>query len=352
MTDQYLWKNGRQELGPFLLSDMRKMIRSGTLGRFQSISTDGGMTYAPAWTFNEIWESIEPVTLPTSSTSGGVPATIIMPTTGASSGGVPPTIIVPTTNASDPGAGPPLLVVEPQAHPSSGRGLGLAGFISGTAALVLSLAPFLIWATRYEAGYGAVPLSFLFLVTSITGLTLSAIAMRRRRSGFATTGLVVGICGGVLGLVTSLGWLVSHDPREDWIRRQTATAEADVQLARRNFTVTLRRYRDQSPEDDHTAARDRVTKDLMVLTKAHKRLLLAAASTPRFRKHFLKLEELRTAFASFSEAVKITDDISAQDAIDRIGDSATTLKELLDLLELHTSGQLSIEAAQAKFRDY
>lgn len=336
MTDQYLWKKGDRQLGPFPLSDMRKMVRSGTLGRFQSISRDGGMTYLPASTFAEIWESTELTTLLTSPASGGVP----------------PTIVVPTTGAYEPGAGPPSVVGEPEARPRHGRGLGLAGFITGTAALVLSIAPLMIWITRYEAGYAAVPLSFLFLATSITGLVLSAIAMRRRGGGFATTGMVVGICGGALGLVTSLGWLVSHDPREDWIRRQTATAEADVQLARRNFTGAIRRYQDHALEDDHTAARERVTKDLMVLTEAHKRLLLAAASTPRFRKHFLKLEELRTAFASFSEAVKLQDKSTAQEAIDGIGASATTLKELLDLLELHTSGQLGIEAAQAKFRDY
>jgi len=190
------------------------------------------------------------------------------------------------------------------------------------------------------------------LVASITGLVLSAIAMRRRPSGFATTGLVVGICGAALGLVTSIGWLVSHDPREDWIRRLTATAEADVQLARRDFTGSLKRYREHAPDDDHAAALERVTKDLMLLTDAHKRLLIAAASTPRFRKHFLKLDELRTAFTSFGEAVKLQDNKTAQQAIDDVGRSGTTLKEMLDLSELHHTRQLSIEAAQAKFRDY
>jgi hypothetical protein len=152
--------------------------------------------------------------------------------------------------------------------------------------------------------------------------------------------------------VTSIGWLVSHDPGEDWIRRLTATAEADLQLASRNFAGSLKRYREHAPDDDHAAAIERVTKDLMLLTDAHKRLLIAAASTPRFRKHFLKLDELRTAFTSFAEAVKLQDDKTPDQVIDDVGNNVTMLKELLDLSELHYTRRLSIEAAQAKFRDY
>ena len=343
MTVQYLWKKGDRALGPFSLADMRKMVRNGSLGRFQNVSRDAGNTWAPASTFTEIWESTELTTLPSPPTSAGPSPT---------SAATPTTIFVPATVRAGQDDAPPLEHRQPRTGHKSGRGLALAGFITTTAAIVLTLAPFFIWITRHEASYAAVPLAFLFLVASITGLILSAIAMRRRPSGFATTGLVVGICGAALGLVTSIGWLVSHDPREDWIRRLTATAEADVQLARRDFTGSLKRYREHVPDDDHAAALERVTKDLMLLTDAHKRLLIAAASTPRFRKHFLKLDELRTAFTSFGEAVKLQDNKTPQQAIDDVGRSGTTLKELLDLSELHHTRQLSIEAAQAKFRDY
>jgi hypothetical protein len=343
MAVQYLWKKGDRALGPFSLDDMRKMVRNGSLGRFQSVSRDAGTSWAPASTFTEIWESTELTTLPSSPTSAAPSPT---------SSATPTTIFVPATVGAGPEDAPLAELGQPRAGHTSGRGLALAGFITTTAAIVFTLAPFFIWITRHEASYAAVPLAFLFLVASITGLILSAIAMRRRPSGFATTGLVVGICGAALGLVTSIGWLVSNDPREDWIRRLTATAEADVQLARRDFTGSLKRYREHAPDDDHAAALERVTKDLMLLTDAHKRLLIAAASTPRFRKHFLKLDELRTAFTSFGEAVKLQDNKTPQQAIDDVGRSGTTLKELLDLSELHHTRQLSIEAAQAKFRDY
>ena len=336
MTDQYLWRKGDRELGPFQLSEMRKMVRSGALGRFQNVSKDGGDTWEPASSFAEIWESTELTTLPPPPPA--VDAT--------------PTIIVPATTPIDLELSLPPVSGVPPMPPTRARGLGLAGFITGTAGLVLALAPFLIWITRYESGYAAVPLSFLFSAASITGLAMSAVAVRRRPGGFATTGLIVGICGCALGLITSLGWAVSHDPREDWIRRQTATSEADVQLARRDFTAALRRYRDHLPDDDHAAALERVTKDLMVLTQAHKRLLIAAASTPTFGEHFRKLDQLRTAYNSFREAVKLQDDLTAQEAIDRIGQSVTTLKELLDLLDLEQTRQITMDSAQAKFRDY
>lgn len=343
MAVQYLWKKGDRALGPFTLTDMRKMVRNGSLGRFQNVSKDAGNSWAPASTFTEIWESTELTTLPSPPTSAGPSPT---------SAATPTTIFVPATVRAGEGAATHPEAGRPQARSNSGRGFALAGFITTTAAIVLTLAPFFIWLTRHEASYAAVPLAFLFLVASITGLALSAIAMRRRASGFATTGLVVGICGAALGLVTSIGWLVSHDPREDWIRRLTATAEADVQLARRDFTNSLKRYREHAPDDDHAAALERVTKDLMLLTDAHKRLLIAAASTPRFRKHFLTLDALRTAYMGFGEAVKLQDNKTPQQAIDDVGRSGATLKELLDLSELHQTRQLSIEAAQAKFRDY
>jgi len=331
MTVQYLWKKGDRALGPFSLTDMRKMVRNGSLGRFQSVSSDAGTTWDPASTFTEIWESTDLTTLPP-------PPASTVPTA---------TIVVPATVGAGEGDAP-----HPEhRQPRADRGLAVAGFITTTAAIVLTLAPFFIWLNRHESTYAAVPLAFLFLVASITGLVLSTIAMRRRASGFATTGLVVGICGAALGLVTSIGWLVSHDPREDWIHRLTATAEADVQLARRDFTGSLKRYCEHAPDDDHAAALERVTKNLMVLTEAHKRLLIAAASTPRFRKHFVKLDELRTAYEGFSEAVKLQDDKTPQEAIDDVGHNGTTLKELLDLSELHRRRELSIEAVQAKFRD-
>lgn len=341
MTREYLWKKGDREVGPFSLADMRGMVRSGTLGRFQNVSGDGGSTWASASTFAEIWQTELATVQP-------APIQTEYPQPRSAT----PTIVVPAPVNSQLVDAPPALTGRQQQRSASGRGLAIAGFVTATAAIVLALAPFWIWITRHEAFYAAVPLCFLFLIASIAGLVLSSIAMRRRASGFATTGLILGICGAVLGVVTAIGWVASHDPREDWIRRLTATAEADVQLARRDFTGAMRRYRDHAAQDDHAAALERLTKDLMMLTEAHKRLLIAAASTPRFRKHFVRLDDLRTEYRSFTEAVKLQDNITPQEAIERIGRSGATLKELLDLHDLYSTRQLTIEAAQAKFRDY
>ena len=56
MSERYLWRKGERELGPFQLEEMRKLVRSGSLGRFQDVSKDGGRSWAHASTFCEIWE--------------------------------------------------------------------------------------------------------------------------------------------------------------------------------------------------------------------------------------------------------------------------------------------------------
>ena len=336
MTQGYLWKKGDRDLGPVSHAEMRKMIRMGTLGRFQQVSADGGASFAQASTFPELWESQDLIPVPVAPEP---PPHVAAVASKVSVDGQPTGEFTTGANAvSRPARG--------------GRGLALAGFIAATTGLVFTLGPLLVWVLRYPDGYWAVPLVFPLLVASITGLALSCIAMARQAGGFATTGLVVGICGSALGLVTAIGWLVSNDPRDAWIVQLTATAEADMQIARRNFTAAIKRYREHAPNDDHAAALERMTKDLMKLTEAHTKLLQAAASTPRFSQHFRKLDDLRASFVSFSEAVKLRDKIDAQKAIDDIGQNASSLKELLDFWELHQTGQLTIDSVQAKFRDF
>jgi hypothetical protein len=341
----YLWKRSGRAIGPFSVTQMRKMVRSGELGRSQPVSDDGGTTWVAASELAELWESTDlvpatataqPPNPPETTTSSGSTsqATVVLPPSG----------LVP---APEGGVAPP-----PSSPKRGGWGVGLAGFITGTAALTLGLIPLGIWFTRYEPGYSFVPLALPLLAASITGLVLSGIALGRRGGGFATAGLVVGICGGALGLATVIGWLVSHDPREDWIRRLTATSVADMELARKDFTTSLRRCQSRKPNDDAVAIREQMTKDLLLLAEAHKKLLIAAASTPRFRQHFDRLDSLRTAYVTFSETIKLQDNMTPQQAIDDIGRESTTLRELLDLLDLYQTGSLSLEAAQAKFRAY
>ena len=193
---------------------------------------------------------------------------------------------------------------------------------------------------------------FRSLAIAVMGLVLSAVALAHHPSVFAKAGLAIGISGALIGLVTSIGWLFTQDPREEWIIRVTASADADVQLTRRKFNAALKRYREQAVNEDHDAALEDMTKDLMALTQAYKNLMKAAAATPRFARHVSKLEDLRMAFLSFREAVKLQDKIEPQEAIDRTRQSPLMLKELLDLWDLHHTGQLTLDSLQAKFRDY
>jgi hypothetical protein len=341
----YLWRRSGREIGPFSIKQMRTMVRSGELGRSQSVSDDGGTTWVPASELAELWESTDLVPAPASGPLPNPAKTTSYPgTTSQATVVLPPSGMVPVPEGGTTPA--------PAATRRGGWGVGLAGFITGTAALAIGLVPLGIWFARYEPGYSFVPLAFPLLAASITGLVLSAIALGRKGGGFATAGLVVGICGGALGLATVIGWLVSHDPREDWIRRQTATAEVDMELSRKDFADSLKRYGDHKPQDDHKEVREQLTKGLLRLALAHKKLLIAAASTPRFRQHFDKLAGLRTAYVTFTKAIKLQDDKTPQQAIDDSGGDSKTLRELLDLLEVYQQGNLSLEAAQAKFRAY
>ena len=335
MAEGYLWRKGGREFGPASLADARKMIRSGAIGRFQDISSDGGATWSPASTFAELWESTDLVPIPPEPETPVVSPTV-------------PAVVTPTHSAYGE-------LVPDGPHPApparAGRGLGLAGFITATTGLVLTTVPLLFWMLRYADGYWAVPLVFPLLVASVTGLVLSCVGMARRPGGFATSGLVVGLCGTALGLVTTVGWLVAGDPRDAWAVRLTATAEADVQLARRNFDSSLKAYREPAPKDDKQELLERLTKDLLVLSRAHYQLLQAAAATPRFRGHFVRLEDLKTAVVNFKEAVGIRDKIDAREAIDRVDPTEKSLEKLLDLYDLYQTGRLSIESVSAKFRD-
>lgn len=336
MSQSYLWKKGERELGPVSLADMRRMIRAGTLARYQKVSADGGASFADASMFPELWESEDLIPL-TADPSPVVTAAIAM--------GSEPIAIIPK-------GGEPGFVAQSPTPVRSSRGFALAGFITATVGLTLTLGPLLIWLFGYAEGYWAVPVVLPLLVASVTGLALSSIALARQVGGFASSGLILGICGTALGFLTAVGWLVSHDPRDAWIVRMTATAEADMQIARRNFVTASKRYKERAPKDDHAEARERMTKDFMLLTQAHKNLLQAAASTPKFSRYFRKLGDLQAAFVSFNEAVSLQDKIDAQKAIDDIGQSSASLKELLDLWDLYQTGQLTIDSVQAKFRDF
>ncbi len=320
------------------------MIRRAELGKMYPVSNDGGRSWQAAANFPELWEVRDLVA------STPVPGQLETATETRRSD--PPVIVVaPPPELPESG----LVPRHSQDDASStsrrgGRGLGIAGFITAVTALVLLLVPMIIWMMRYASAYAFIPIVFPFLGAAITGLVLSTVAMTRRTGAFATAGLIVGICASVLGLVTAVGWALSSDPREEWIDRMTKTQDADLQLARRNFDGALTRYRDAG-KADRDAARKRLTQDFLILTEAHYRLVKVAASTPRFRQPFEDLESLHVAFGRFKEAIGTKEDLDPVAAIDEVAGDRQKLKLLLDMQELYRTRQLTLETAQAKFRD-
>jgi hypothetical protein len=332
--------------GPFTLQAMRAMVRSAELGKRYSVSKDGGRTWLPAETFDELWDVRDLTPRPAEP-----PPAAAAPSPSSPPGRLDPPVTVPwpvrnesTSIVRRDGDDTP-----PPPH-RGGRGMAVAGFVTTLAALVLSLVPAFIWVMRHGTAYGFMPVVFPLLVASVVGLVLSAVGMARRAGAFAMSGMILGICGAVVGLVTSIGWTLSPDPRYDWIDRITKTQDADLQLARRHFDSSLKRYRD-SGNDDRDKALERLTKDFMLLAHAHHKLLKAAASTPRFRPYLEDLESLHVAFDRYRDSIRLRDDLEPQAAIRRVGEDVAMLGMLLDIQELYRTRQMTLEMAQAKFRD-
>ena len=352
--------SGSRIHGPLSVENLRSLIHRGEVSRFHEVSADDGMSWQRASAFPELWEttaiipanhspeyahhnSFQPPPPPsTTSQQPQYPPDAY----GTDSVSAPQHI---TISQVAPPPHPPAFSAPPQPSKSS-FGLALAGFITATAALTLSLIPLSIWAFQYTRAYWLIPVVFPIFVASVTGLVLSTVAFSRKRTGFATTGLVVGICASVISLTTSIGWLVTSDPTTRWIHNLTAQAEADVALARVNFLNSLNRYRDPQPADDSSQILTSMTIDLMTLSKAHARLLNASSSTPRFRQHFTNLDDLRMHFEQYRDSINARDGVLPNEAIAIIGQSPETLKVLLDLLSLYQTGQITIETAQSKFR--
>lgn len=362
LAQYYLRRDAASRIhGPLTLDQLRTLIQRGEVSRFHEVSADEGSSWQKAFAFDELWETtaISPIIQQPDFTHAhhysprsAPPANVETSqhphhnyVSYATHNAVPDVAI---TQLSSSVASPP-----PTATPQAAKGplgLALAGFITATAALTISLIPLLIWTFQYTRGYWLIPIVFPVFVASTTGLVLSTVAFSRKRGGFSTTGLVVGICASVISLTTVIGWLVTSDPTTRWIHTLTAQSEADVALARINFLNSLNRYREPQPADDPAQLLTSLSIDLMTLSKAHARLLGAASTTPRFRQHFTNLDDLRLHFEQYREAINARDGIAANEAIARIGQSPETLKLLLDLLNLYQTGQISIETAQAKFR--
>jgi len=319
MSGNYWVKRGSSELGPMPLEVVRAMVLSGELGRAQQVSLDSRQSWREASAVPELWEALieDP------------PAD--------------PSALPETPPPPDP---PP-----PLPPPKWDYGMAIAGFVCATAGLVAALIPLFIWAFQSESFYSFVPVAFPILTLSITGLVLSVASLVHRRSGFAVAGLIVGIVATLLGAITCIGWLVMSDPRERWIDEALKVTTFDVARDDTEFAAMLKMYREGSLGRGDSELLQAATLQLMKLTRAHKRHVEAAARTPRFRRAFLELDRLKKAFDDYRDSLTLKAELTPNDAIINAGETPTTLKELLDILNLYRTGKISLETAQAKCRE-
>lgn len=329
MSGTYWVKRGSSELGPMPLEVVRAMVLSGELGRAQQVSGDDRQSWREAAAVPELWEA--PLK--------------------------DPQVDLPPLPKPDEPALPPRRQ-RPRGERRGagdasrwGYGMAIAGFVCATAGLVAALIPLLIWAFQSEGFYSFVPAAFPILALCVTGLVLSVASLLHKRSGFAAAGLVVGIVATLLGAITCIGWLVMSDPRERWIDETLKVTTFNVAREDREFAATLKTYREGSLGREDSELLQDVTLQLMKLTRAHKRHVEAAARTPRFRRAFLELDRLKKAFDDYRDSLTTKAELTPNEAIIKAGETPTTLKELLDILDLYRTGKISLETAQAKCRE-
>lgn len=196
MANQYRWKKGRWELGPASLDDMRKMVRSGALSRAQSVSKDGGKSWAPAVDFSEIWDATATVQH-------------AEPLVGQ---GVSP----PEDHNGFQFDGDALLDISgndvfTQKPVRGNGGYAAAGFAAATVALVLLGGLAFLWLLRLSGSGWVMPASFVLLMPAVAGIVLSVLALSRGTGGLAKAGVANGICGCIIGLALSIGSMASRE---------------------------------------------------------------------------------------------------------------------------------------------
>jgi hypothetical protein len=317
------------------LEVVRAMVLSGELGRAQQVSGDDRQSWREASAVPELWET--PLEFP--------PPDPRPPKPRDEADEFPP----PDPRPPKPRDEAELTRLRQRTR--LGYGMAIAGFVCVTAGLVAALIPLLIWAFQSDGFYSFVPVAFPILTLSITGLVLSGASFFRNRSGFAVAGLVVGIVATLLGAITCIGWLVVSDPRERWVDEALKVTTFDVAREDREFAAMLKMYREGSLGRDEAELLQDATLQLMKLTRAHKRHVEAAARTPRFRRAFLELDLLKKAFDDYRDSLTLKAELKPNDAIIQAGETPTTLKELLDILDLYRTGKISLETAQAKCRE-
>jgi hypothetical protein len=388
---EYYFKHGTMKLGGYTLEEMRVFVEKGELGLSHQVSTDGGHTWKLGDQFPELFAGDAG-----SSAAGGAGRTtpaMWRYTRGFMEQDVPvtepqlqslvaqglvtqqdlawkegwsesrgnqwlPIGQIPefATHVPRSPTGGEQVSRKKRRRRSSGaldarasNVMGLSGFICALVGLVLAFIPLLIWALPIDSFYRFVPVSFALLALSIVGLVLSVIGMRFRPRAFATAGLIQGIVGACVGMLTCTGWLLTPDPPSNWLEKAFQSTAADMRLAEKVYRDELRRYREADSSDDAAERVGELTNRLLSLVRAYGKHMVVAAKLSRFRQAFLGLEDLRTDYSDFREAIKVKDSMAPAEAFGAADESPDQLWFLLEMFNLYLDKKITLETAQARF---
>ena len=251
--------------------------------------------------------------------------------------------------------GPAPVMIEKDSLTGTGgvNAIGLAGFICAVAASTLLLAPLIIFFLKEESLYFLVPLSIPLTVISVVGLVLSVAGMLKHGRTFSIAGMIVGVSGALLGLITTVGWLVADSPVDGPINDLIRAAQTDIEREGIEFQFALEQYRNTAQDAGLTLEdkRNALTRTFVRLVKVYDKYVSSAAiRMTKFRTAFRQLSQLRISYDEFAEGIKAQESMAPIDALNAIGERPDTVKFLLDMITLYQNKQITIDQAQSKFR--
>ena len=326
----YWVRIGRDEFGPKSLEGMRLAVRAGEIGRQHHVSVDGE-TWRNAEMFPELFQTeLIPI------------EEVVEEPYGSS---LPQVVDV----------GPAPVMIERDSLTGTGgvNAIGLAGFICAVAASTLLLAPLIIFFLKEESLYFLVPLSIPLTVISVVGLVLSVAGMLKHGRTFSIAGMIVGVSGALLGLITTVGWLVADSPVDGPINDLIRAAQTDIEREGIEFQFALEQYRNTAQDAGLTLEdkRNALTRTFVRLVKVYDKYVSSAAiRMTKFRTAFRQLSQLRISYDEFAEGIKAQESMAPIDALNAIGERPDTVKFLLDMITLYQNKQITIDQAQSKFR--
>lgn len=354
MIALFHYKKAGEVYGPYDLELMQDLVRQGQIGRSYPVSINGGASWSPAMDFPDLFVSDPPpADAPPGPTAGESFASASGLGSGVDGGRS-------RVKWDEPKWDDPMRSSDADERPRRGRaaprrsGVPLAGFICSTVAVVVLVIPVL--ATLMLVGSTAHQLVIVpFTALAIVGLILSAQGLAARPRGFAVTGTVLGVIGATIGASALILGLFT------WIFPPSglliAAREADITLGTSALEKELDRYeaidREAGEDEESFRARARdlrqeVGRLLGELVACYEGHLTACARTSRFRESFENISKLRRLCNDTETAARRVEGVRLVDVLDSAGVSVRPLKTLLDLLEHHEQGKITLRQAESK----